>query len=209
MSTHDGSDRPASEEPDTVEPNSEGTAPEGRDAHRLVALLRGINVGKAARIAMADLVECTEAAGCTDVRTVLATGNVILTDPRPEAEVRSALEAAYADRFGYDAVVQVISSRRVEEAVVSYPFETLPDHHDYAVFSDDYSTIDILVPEMRARMDPDGTEAVAAGPGCLHWRVPRGSTLASPAGKLLDAREHRRHLTTRNLKTLRKVLDSA
>ena len=91
MSTSAGPARPHSDRPDGRRPDSPLTGSDGRDAHRLVALLRGINVGKAARIAMADLAECTEAAGCADVRTVLATGNVILTDPRPVAEVRAAL----------------------------------------------------------------------------------------------------------------------
>ena len=174
---------------------------------RKVALLRGINVGKGGRIAMSDLVACTEEAGCAQVSTVLATGNVIFTDPRPEAEVRAVLEAAYAQRFAYDAVVQVVAREAVEAAVESYPFETLPEHHDYVVFSDDRATLDAVVPAMSAEIDPDGTEAVAAGPGCVHWRVPRGSTLASAASKVLDDRRHKRHLTTRNIRTLRKMLE--
>ena len=104
---------------------------------RRVALLRGINVGRAARIAMSDLAACTEAAGCTDVSTVLATGNVVFTDPRPLDELRGVLEAAYSERFDYTAVVQVLDLGAVAAAVGSYPFETLDQHHDYVVFSDD------------------------------------------------------------------------
>lgn len=199
MSTRAGPGQPEADHP------GQNRDRPGRD--RKVALLRGINVGKGGRIAMPDLVACTEAAGCTHVRTVLATGNVIFTDPRPEAEVRAVLEAAYAQRFGYDAVVQVVAREAVEAAVESYPFETLPEHHDYVVFSDDSATLDAVVPAMSAEIDPDGTEAVAAGPGCVHWRVPRGSTLSSAASKVLDDRRHKRHLTTRNIRTLRKVLD--
>ena len=69
--------------------------PGGSNSDRKVALLRGINVGRSARIAMADLRACTEDAGCTEVRTVLATGNVVLTDPRTEDELRAVLEAAH------------------------------------------------------------------------------------------------------------------
>lgn len=173
---------------------------------RKVAFLRGINVGKSARIAMADLRECTEAAGCTDVKTVLATGNVVLTDPRPAADLRAVLEAAYADRFGYDAVVQVLTRDAVEDAVAAYPFATLDDHHDYLIFCDDPDVTVAVAEAMRAVVAPDGTEAVEAGRGCLYWRVPRGSTLTSPAAKATGDRSHEKHLTTRNIKTLHKVL---
>ena len=53
---------------------------------------------------------------------------------------------------------------------------------------------------------PGTTETVAAGPDCVYWRVPRGSTLRSAAAKVLDTRENRIHLTPRNLTTLRKIL---
>ena len=47
-----------------------------------VALLRGINVGKAKRIAMADLKRVVESVGCTDVLTLLNSGNVVFTTRR-------------------------------------------------------------------------------------------------------------------------------
>lgn len=190
---------------------STGTSGHGSGPHRKVVLLRGINVGKAARIAMSDLKACTEAAGGVDVITFLASGNVLVTDPRPVPEVRAALEAAYADRFGYDAVVQVLTRDALESAVESYPFPTLEEHHDYVVFSDDPAVTTRVAEAMRAAIDSVGdagssTEAVAEGPGCVHWRVPRGSTLASEAYTVLDHRDTKRHLTTRNIKTLRKIL---
>ncbi|WP_291082823.1 DUF1697 domain-containing protein [Dietzia sp. UBA5065] len=176
--------------------------------HRKVVLLRGINVGKSARIPMADLRACTEAAGCAEVTTVLATGNVTVTDPRTVEELRTVLEAAYADRFGYDAVVQVLPLADLSVAVESYPFDVLADHHDYVVFSDDPAvTTRVATAMLEALDDPGaGTEAVAGGPGCVYWRVSRGATLTSAAAAVLDDRANRRHLTTRNIKTLRKIL---
>lgn len=175
-------------------------------ADRRVALLRGINVGKGPRIAMTDLRDCTAAAGCTGVKTVLATGNVIVTDARPAAELRAALENAYATRFGYDALVQIISRDDLETAAENYPFDTLDEHHAYLVFSDNPSVTELVVTTMSEVTETGGTEAVAAGPGCVYWRVSRGATLSSAAAKVLNARENRRHLTTRNLKTVHRIL---
>ncbi|MBB1023271.1 MULTISPECIES: DUF1697 domain-containing protein [unclassified Dietzia] len=192
--------------------------------HRRVVLLRGINVGKGGRIAMSDLIECTEAAGGTSVRTVLATGNVIVTDKRPVPELRAALEAAYAERFGYRSVLQVLPLDDVATMASSYPFDTLPEHHDYVVFSDDPEVTTRVAVAMHAAirevgevaagtdahagagMTTSSTEAVAEGAGCVYWRVPRGSTLTSDASAVLDGRENKGHLTTRNLKTLARIL---
>ncbi|MDX2356435.1 DUF1697 domain-containing protein [Dietzia sp. PP-33] len=171
---------------------------------RKVALLRGINVGRSPRISMDDLRACTEAAGGTAVTTVLATGNVLLTDPRPVTDLRAALEAAYAQRFDYRAVVQVVTLDSLAETVTAYPFDTLEDHHDYVVFSDDPEVTDRVLREMHTAVA--GTEAVATGPLGVYWRVPRGSTLSSDAAKVLDSRENKRHLTTRNLRTLARIL---
>lgn len=45
-------------------------------------LLRGVNVGRGNRLGMADLRAVLEGVGCTDVRTVLQSGNAVVTaDP--------------------------------------------------------------------------------------------------------------------------------
>ena len=46
---------------------------------RSVALLRGINVGKQPRIAMAPLRSLFESLGATDVATYLQSGNVVFS----------------------------------------------------------------------------------------------------------------------------------
>lgn len=175
-------------------------------ARRAVALLRGINVGKGNRMTMADLRACTEAAGCSQVATVLASGNVVVTDERSVTELRQALEATYSARFDYNAVVQVLTRQALAAAVDGYPFDTLAEHHDYLVFSDSAQVTTRVVQAMSDGIRPGTTEIVAAGPDCVYWRVPRGSTRTSAAAIVLEARENKIHLTTRNLTTLRKIL---
>jgi uncharacterized protein (DUF1697 family) len=53
--------------------------------NRCVALFRGINVGKAKRIAMADLRKLFEGLGYGDVRTLLNSGNVVFTVSKEKA----------------------------------------------------------------------------------------------------------------------------
>lgn len=67
-----------------------------------VAFLRAINLGPTRKFPKADIVAATEAAGGTDVRTHINTGNVRLTTPlRSRAKVETALETAYEERTGF------------------------------------------------------------------------------------------------------------
>ena len=52
---------------------------------RRVALLRGINVGRAKRISMGDLRALFTGLGYGDVRTLLNSGNVVFTVARKNA----------------------------------------------------------------------------------------------------------------------------
>ncbi|WP_102223365.1 DUF1697 domain-containing protein [Acidimangrovimonas sediminis] len=70
-----------------------------------VALLRGIGGATHARMSMADLRHAATAAGFEEVRTVLATGNLVFASARPEAAIRSALEAVVADHGLTNAVI--------------------------------------------------------------------------------------------------------
>jgi uncharacterized protein (DUF1697 family) len=72
-----------------------------------VALLRGINVGKHRRVAMADVRAALEEAGYPDVNTHLQSGNVVLRAREPPREtVERAIEKAL--RTGLDLEIDVI-----------------------------------------------------------------------------------------------------
>lgn len=83
-----------------------------------VGLLRGINVGKAKRVAMADLRRLVEEAGYTDVRTLLNSGNVVFRGPRAEAaRVAARLETAIEAMVGFHAHVVVLDAAELDTVV--------------------------------------------------------------------------------------------
>jgi uncharacterized protein (DUF1697 family) len=87
-----------------------------------VALLRGINVGTAKRIAMADLRKLFEALGYGDVRTLLNSGNVVFTAAKRGAGDDGArIEKAIVARLGVSTRVAILSGREVAEAVRGNP----------------------------------------------------------------------------------------
>ncbi|MBC7841157.1 MAG: DUF1697 domain-containing protein [Gemmatimonadaceae bacterium] len=84
-----------------------------------VALLRGINVGKAKRIAMSDLKRVVESVGCTDVRTLLNSGNVAFTTRR-KISGDSLRKAILADT-GVDARTIVLTASDVDTIMRENP----------------------------------------------------------------------------------------
>lgn len=88
-----------------------------------VALLRGINVGKAKRIAMADLRGLLEALGHSNVRTLLNSGNAVFEAPsRGSAPgIASAIERKIADRLGLQVPVIVLKASELNRVVEENP----------------------------------------------------------------------------------------
>ncbi len=70
---------------------------------RYVALWRGINVGKAKRLTMADLKALLGDMGATDVTTVLNSGNAVFDSKKKLAADK--VRAAVAAQLGVDAAV--------------------------------------------------------------------------------------------------------
>jgi uncharacterized protein (DUF1697 family) len=87
-----------------------------------VILLRGINVG-GVKVPMADLKKMLEGLGMRNVKTLLASGNVIvdaeIADP---VEVKRVVEAALATTFGRPLSVIVRSHADIQKMVAEHPF---------------------------------------------------------------------------------------
>ncbi len=81
----------------------------------VVALLRSVNVG-GNRMKMDWLRALATRVGCEGVRTVLATGNVVMSPPQDLDRVRQDLERALAEQFGVISVVMRTHAELVESA---------------------------------------------------------------------------------------------
>ena len=88
---------------------------------RLVALLRGINLGRSRRVAMADLRKLLEGLGYADVRTHLQSGNAVLTTDDPPEAVAAAIEARIAERMGLEVGVVVRTGDDLAAIVAADP----------------------------------------------------------------------------------------
>jgi uncharacterized protein (DUF1697 family) len=85
---------------------------------RYVALFRGINVGKAKRIAMADLRALLESLGYADVQTLLNSGNAVFSGPAGAAAGHARrIRAAVLESSGVDAMVIVKTAKDLHAIV--------------------------------------------------------------------------------------------
>jgi uncharacterized protein (DUF1697 family) len=167
---------------------------------RYVALLRGVNVG-GVTVKMADLAEVVRGLGYGEVKTVLASGNVLFTTTDAAPAAKKKLETALRERFGYEAWVHVLTQAKIAKLVDAYPFERTADRHAYVVFILKAELLDEL---LAVELDP-AVDRAARGDGVLYWSTPKGSTLDSAMGKAQSSGKHKPWLT-RSLNTLEKLL---
>ena len=89
---------------------------------KYVALLRGINVGGHRRVPMADLRALAETEGLADVRSHVASGNLVFESNEAAATIETRLEKAIAARFGFAVDVVVRSASAWAELADGNPF---------------------------------------------------------------------------------------
>src|SRR5438105_11147218 len=82
-----------------------------------VALIRGINVGKAKRVPMADLRSALERLGFENVHTLLNSGNVVFTTALSPKTAAARIERALEKEIGVPARALVLTADDLEEVV--------------------------------------------------------------------------------------------
>jgi uncharacterized protein (DUF1697 family) len=93
---------------------------------RYVALLRAVNVAGTGKLAMADLRAMGQACGFADVRTFIASGNLLFASAHSEAVVKTMLEERLAAYAGKHVLVLVRTAAQMDAIIASNPF---PDAH--------------------------------------------------------------------------------
>lgn len=170
-----------------------------------VALLHGINVGTAKRIAMADLRALCEALGYGDVQTLLNSGTVVFSAPRADANAAAKLEKEIASQLGVESRVIVITGEALDTIVAENPFaecEINPSRFLVTV---------LAATANRARIEQLageswGDERLGIGSRAAYQWCPDGmieSKAAAALGKLLgDAGTSRNWATMKKLQAL-------
>jgi len=172
-------------------------------SQRYIALIRGINVGRAKRVAMADLRKLLVELGYRDVRSVLNSGNLVFAaagiDPGAAA---AAIEEQMVLKLGVAARVMVLSS---EELAAVLAENTLlaqaTDHARLLVFILGDAAMRTGVAPLCERSW--GSEALTLGQRAAYVWCPEGVLASAAAGAL--GKQLGDNTTARNWNTLCKL----
>lgn len=179
-------------------------APRARTVSRsYVALLRGINLGAAKRVSMADLRAVVAGLGFGDVRTLLNSGNVVFTSSRVVGgNVGGRIERALEERTGVWARVTMLTASELTEIVSANPLgniATNPSRYMVSVLASPAHR-KLIVPLLKREWQG---EAIALGERVAYVWCPAGITKSAIAVEV--ARLLRDGVTTRNWATMTKL----
>ena len=168
-----------------------------------VALLRGINVGKAKRVAMADLRDIVAGLGYGDVKTLLNSGNVVFSAPGVKAvEAAQRIEKALSAKLRLESRVTVLTAKEMRAVIDDNPFATIatePSRFLVAVPSTK-SDLEKLRPHLVKDWSP---ECFALGSRVAYMWCP-GGILESGVNDVVS-RTLRDAVTVRNWATISKL----
>ncbi len=177
-------------------------------ATRLVALLRGINVGKNKRVAMADLRELLAELGYTDIVTHLNSGNAVFScQPRAAAGAADKIRLGIAKKLGVECAVLTRTGTELAAVVANNPLTdvvTDPAKHLVAFLSEPADRAKVR--DLQAR-DFGADQIRVVGSDAYLWCA--SGILASPLSKLAWGQELGVSVTTRNWNTVRKLAELA
>lgn len=174
---------------------------------RQVALLRGVNLGPRRRLAMADLRKPLEELGYGEPRTLLQSGNIVLTADATADRLARDLEREVAGRLGIETDIIVRTREELAAVVALDPLGDVvddPKRYQVSFLSGEpdrdavqkIAAID-LAPE---RFVHFGREIYAWHPNGVH---------RSLLAKLLSDRRLGVTVTARNWNTVNKLLEMA
>ena len=164
-----------------------------------VALLRAVNVGGTGKLPMSELRAMCVAEGFGGVATYIASGNVVFTADRTEAEVRAALEKRLEAYAGKPVGVLVRTAREMAQVLADNPFPGDKPNRTVAIFLDTAPAGDAA----ETARDRSEDEKIALGVREIY--VSYGEGMGRSKLKIPAARDG----TARNINTIAKLTEMA
>lgn len=161
-----------------------------------VALLRAVNVGGTGKLPISDLKALCVEAEFSDVRTYIASGNVVFRTKLSATEAKAALETKLADYAGKPVGATVRTAPEMIAILAANPFSHAAPNRNVVIFLDEAPHADALR-EVSGRKN----EAVALGMREIY--VHYGDGMADSKLKIPAAKNG----TARNMNTLKKLVE--
>ena len=109
-----------------------------------IALLRAVNVGGTGKLPMSELKAMCEELGFNQVKTYIASGNVVFTSGKSEAAIKTTLEKRLKAYAGKPVGVAVRSAAEMAQVLADNPFPEAAPNRTVAIFLDGKPAKDAL-----------------------------------------------------------------
>jgi uncharacterized protein (DUF1697 family) len=109
-----------------------------------VALLRGVNLVGKSTLKMTDLKEIAKKLGLENVRTYIASGNLLFASGETDEKLRRLLEQELQSHMSKDVRVMLRTVDELEAVVASNPFSDQAANQVQAFFMNDAPPADLL-----------------------------------------------------------------
>lgn len=159
-----------------------------------IAFLRAVNVGGTGKLPMKDLVTMCEAIGFQQVKTYIASGNVIFSSTLSAKACQDLLEKALADYAGKAVGVFIRTPEQLQNLLAQNPFADKEGNRSICLFLDEPVT-SVMIDAVKNKRD----EVLVCGEGAIYVYYGAGmadSKLLIPAAK---------NGTARNINTVSKL----
>lgn len=177
---------------------------------RYVAFLRGINVGGKKSIKMKDLAAAVTAAGFQNVRTFIASGNVIFeTSAKNSTRVAKTIEKHLLKAFGAEIVVLVRTIDELKRIVKKNPFKKPKPSPDEMLFVTFLASQPLVKPKLPLRSVAEKMEVIALTDGAAFVVAHRKKTGWFGFPHTFVEKELKVPTTTRNWTTVVKIVAAA
>jgi uncharacterized protein (DUF1697 family) len=137
-----------------------------------VALLRGVNLGKR-KVIMSELRELVEGAGFGDVRTLVASGNLVLRSKLSGAKLEAKLETVIFEGLDLKTDVFVRDADQLDAVIAANPFKP------FAKTNPNFLVVNFMrgaasAADLEAMAKSAAREEFKQGRDCLYIKFPDG-----------------------------------
>lgn len=175
-----------------------------------VAFLRGVNVGGKKPLKMKQLAEVLSAAGFRNVRTFIASGNVIFEAPTKDpARIARKMEKHLLDALGYEITVIVRNVDDLRAIIKRNPFKKPKPSADEMLFVTFLSSPPPVKPRLPLRSKTENMEVIALTDSAAFIVARRKKTGWFGFPHTFAEKEFKVATTTRNWTTVVKIVAAA
>lgn len=177
------------------------------EMEKYVAFLRGINVSGQKKIKMAALRESLTKKKVKEVQTYIQSGNLLFaSESNDRGELEKKIHQVIEMDFGFDVPVLVLSTSEIDSILLNNPFSKVAEEKNQ------YFALLHEVPanEMMSNIDPSDypNEDFELLKNCFYLNCKKGAGKAKLTNNVIE-RKLKVIATTRNLNTMRKMLELA